>query len=94
MAGSDKAKRKDGGRPDKKSKAMKEDVAARRTGDSAARPKTKAGVPKGERAGNQKKAKTAAAGTATRKNFTAAAMATDDKRGANSGTGGRPGRGK
>ena len=53
MAG-DKQRKKDGARSDKKSKAMKEDIAARRAGAEGARPKTKGNVPKAAKAGRQK----------------------------------------
>ena len=54
MAGSKQTKRKDGARSDKKSKAMKQDITARRAGAEDARPKTKDNVPKAAKAGRQK----------------------------------------
>ena len=51
MAGDKGRKRKDGARSGKKSKAMKEDSAARRAGAEGARPKTRGNVPKAAKAG-------------------------------------------
>ena len=78
MAGSKQAKRKDGGRSDKKSAAKKQDVAARRAGNEAARPKAKAGAPKAARAGRQGNKRPA--GPATHKEFSAGSMATGNER--------------
>ena len=54
MAGTKQRKRKDGARSDKKSKAMKQDITARRAGAEGARPKTKDNVPKAAKAGRGK----------------------------------------
>ena len=54
MAGDKARKRKDGARGGKRTKAMRQDVAARRVGDEAGRPRTKRNVPKAAKAGRQK----------------------------------------
>jgi hypothetical protein len=51
MAGAKQQKRKDGSRSDKKTKAMRQDITARRAGAEGARPKTKDNVPKAAKAG-------------------------------------------
>jgi len=56
MAGDKQQKRKDGSRSDKKSKAMRQDITARRAGAEGARPKTKGNVPKAAKAGRRKSA--------------------------------------
>jgi hypothetical protein len=56
MAGDKQRKRKDGLRSDKKTKAMRQDITARRAGAEEARPRTKGNVPKAAKAGRAKPA--------------------------------------
>lgn len=53
MSGNNRKKSADGSRPGKKRQASRQDVAARRAGDEAARPKTKHGAPKAAKPGHQ-----------------------------------------
>jgi hypothetical protein len=56
MAGDKQRKRKDGSRSDKQTKAMRQDITARRAGADEARPKTKGNVPKAAKAGRSRSA--------------------------------------
>jgi hypothetical protein len=72
-----KAKGKDGARTQKKAQAGKQDVAARKAGATAARPKDKSGAPKAERAGKTKGK--GGAGSPTHKDFSAAELARNER---------------
>ena len=57
MAGGGNRSKKGGADKNKKNQAMRQDVAARREGTEAARPKTKDNVPKAAKSGRQKSGK-------------------------------------
>ena len=69
--------KKAGARKDKKGQAARNDVAARRAGAPAARPKTKAGAPKAARAGRTKGK--GGPGSATHKDFSAAELERNER---------------
>ena len=70
-------KPKSGVRSEKKAKAGKRDVAARKAGATAARPKDKAGAPKAARAGRTKGK--GGPGSPTHKDFSAAELARNER---------------
>lgn len=72
-----KAKGKDGARTQKRAKAGKEDIAARKAGATAARPKAKSGAPKAKRAGRTKD--NGGPGSPTHKDFSAAELARNER---------------
>ena len=71
------SKGKGGARSEKRAQAGKQDVAARKAGATAARPKDKGGAPKAERAGRTKGK--GGTGSPTHKDFSAAELARNER---------------